>query len=423
MDACLTLPSGNSYLFDGASYGRWNVDGVCDASGVSVAENWRGLWGDRVDAGVYWGFGKAYFFRDGEFTRYDLDRDEADYVRPIAEGWQGLPASGIDAAVNWLNGKIYIFSGPNYWRWDIPLDRLDPDYPRAIAGAWNGLWPEGVDAGFYPGGRHAYFIRGQVVRTYDVLTDQVVAEGALAHLRLEALPVGLVAPTRGLSREQAAQLAIYLANEGRFSFKDAWTALRRGPDGKILSLDPTRNVTLEPARVGAVDLVNVIAPASTVCDNLDPRMLVALEKLSRWINAGTANVSAIRHLGIGHGQGASNDCHNQGRALDLAGLSGDWEGTAFTRMVKADWGLQPETTSGFRIDPAADPIGHDLFRRAYGFGTYECECRTGNAWPPTEIGDGGFVICPDYVADTPANQKLRRDHNDHIHMQVGPTHG
>jgi hypothetical protein len=77
------------------------------------------------------------------------------------------------------------------------------------------------------------------------------------------------------------------------------------------------------------------------------------------------------------------------------------------------------------LDRATDRLSHDLFRTAFRFGTFECECNgigAENKWPPKEIGDvGGFVIHPDYIDRPPPARQLRAAHTNHIHMQIGLT--
>jgi hypothetical protein len=191
----------------------------------------------------------------------------------------------------------------------------------------------------------------------------------------------------------------------------------------ISSPAPSARVVVKPAVINGVafHFANSAGPQSLL-DNVDQRMVVVLHRLTRWVNASEPDVPVIRHLGIGHGAGPPNDCHNQGRALDFSGLDGTSGGTPFKRDIQAHWG-NLSAPGPMRLDPTVDPLAHDLFRTVFGFGTYECECNgigDQNTWPPKEIGDrGGFVIHPDYV-DVPP-QVLRPAHQNHVHMQIGKT--
>ncbi len=153
-------------------------------------------------------------------------------------------------------------------------------------------------------------------------------------------------------------------------------------------------------------------------------MVVALYRLTRWLNASEPTVDVVKHMGIGHGIGPANDCHNQGRALDLSGLVGSTAGVAFTRSILTHWGNLPSNGAALRLDAATDPVAADLFLTAFRFGTMECECNgigTANRWPAKDIGDaGGFVIHPDYI-DPAGQNPLRPAHQNHIHMQLGAT--
>jgi hypothetical protein len=95
-------------------------------------------------------------------------------------------------------------------------------------------------------------------------------------------------------------------------------------------------------------------------------------------------------------------------------------------VVLRDWGSRPLVPgAAMRLDAAADPLAHNLFRIVHRFGTLECENNAigpSNSWPPKDIGDlGGFVIHPDYIDSPPPAQQLRPQHQDHVHMQIGPT--
>ncbi|MFD3996253.1 hemopexin repeat-containing protein [Streptomyces sp. NPDC058548] len=442
--SAVSWPNDKTYLFfDDDTYDRYDaVTGVREDSGLPVS-NWPGL-PRSPDAFVWWGAGKAYAFLDGTYVRYDNPTDgsadgvEAEYLPPhftLEQGWPGLPTgagggpdwrTGIDAAVNWGNGKLYLFKGDSYVRYDITADRVDPGYPRPLAGNWTGLSPDGVDAAAYPGGRFAYFFRGGQFQRFDVDADRVDASGPLdASFRLAPTPSGAVAPARVLTPGQANKLMADLIRRGLVTLKSP--AFVDGPSG-IVAPTPAQRVVVSPPTFGGIRYTNEIAPASAVIDNLDQRMLIALYRLTRWINSSAPDVAELFHLGIGHGGPNPKDCHNRGRALDLSGITGQLDGAAFTRSVKKHWGDLPRPLGvKVRIDPAVDPLGYGLFTTAFRFATFECEARAigpANKWPMPELGGTGFVIYPDYAPDAApdsANGRLRIAHQNHFHLQTGVT--
>lgn len=426
----LALPNGKAYLFQGTTYSRYDFrSGQVEAAGVATADNWTNLPSDAADAAMLWGFGKAYFFYGNEYLRYDIpsDRVDPDYLPPnarpqIAPNWVGLPAP-LDAVVNWANGKLYAFSGPNYYRYDITLQRVDPDYPRPIAGNWPGVWSAGIDDVLYQGGQYAYFFRGDSYVRYDVYNDASDPEQPLSGLTLDPVPSGMLAAARDLTLDQAREVMGYLIDHGKLALSPAQTPYK-GPWTAVTSPASTTHVVIQPPSLGGVTYENV-AGAATLIDNVDQRMVVALYRLGQWLNASEPTVEKILHLGIGHGNGPPNDCHNQGRALDFAGVVGTSQGTPFKKLILDDWGNRPPSATPLRLDPVADPLAYQQFLTAFRFGTFECECNgigAGNKWPPKNVGDpGGFVIYPDYVDVPGSGQTLRPDHQNHIHMQIGPT--
>jgi hypothetical protein len=325
--------------------------------------------------------------------------------------------------VNWGNGKVYFFHAGEYARYDITMDRTDDGYPKLIAGNWDGVWPDNIDAVLYQGGQMAYFFRGDEFRRFNLAANTVDQNGQIGSLMLESVPSGLWTPGRQLSNEQANSVMGYLIQNGKLGLSSTRTPYAGDWKTGITSPRPTTHVVVQPANINGVGFINDAGPAPVI-DNLDQRMIVVLYRLTLWLNASEPDVTIIRHLGIGHGRGPANDCHNQGRALDFSGLDGSTAGAAFDRKIQRDWGDRPVVAGvALRLDPAVDQLAHDLFRTTFRFGTFECECNgmgTANKWAPKEIGDtGGFVIYPDYI-DSPGDN-LRSQHQNHIHMQIGPT--
>jgi hypothetical protein len=428
--SALVLPNGKVYLFQGSVYSRYDFrTGVAEATGVPITGNWPNLPGNAADGALNWGFGKAYFFYGDEYLRYDVAGDtvDPDYLPPnvrpkIAPNWGGLPAP-LDALVNWGNGKLYGFAGAQYYRYDITLESVDPGYPLPIAGNWPGVWANGIDDVLYQWGRYAYFFKDDQYVRYDVYNDTSDPPQALGGLTLDPVPSGMIRAARDLTLDQAREVMGYLIDNGKLALSATQTRYN-GPWTAITSPATSTHVVIRPPSLDGITYENV-AGAAPVIDNLDQRMLVALYRLTRWLSASEPTVRKILHLGIGHGSGPPNDCHNQGRALDFAGVVGTSGGTAFTKMILADWGNLPPNPSGgpLRLNSGTDPLAYQLFLTAFRFGTFECECNgigAGNRWPAKNIGDaGGFVIHPDYVEVPP--QVLRPAHQNHIHMQVGPT--
>jgi hypothetical protein len=434
--SAVAWPNGKAYLFQDETYSRYNFStGTLEQSELSIQQNWPGLRPYRPDALVYWGFGKAYAFYGDAYVRYNLGTDggsegaDPEYLPPntpvkIAGNWAGLWADRVDAAVNWGNGKMYFFRDDQYMRYDITFDRVDEGYPRPLS-LWGGVWPDRIDAVLYQGGRYAYFFKGEEFRRYHVVADTVDQAGHISSLVLDPVPSGISTPARNLTLADANLVMGYLIEHELLSLSETRTPYVGSWQAGISSPRPTTHVVVQPATINSVAFLYRDDTSAVLIDNVDQRMLIALYRLTRWLNASEPEVNVIRHLGIGHGSGPPNDCHNQGRALDLSGLEGQSLSASFRRSVAPDWGDRPVVAGiPLRLDPSVDRLAHNLFLTALKFGRFECECNglgPANRWPPKEIGEvGGYVIHPDYV-DAPTGPQLRPRHRDHIHMQIGPT--
>lgn len=155
--------------------------------------------------------------------------------------------------------------------------------------------------------------------------------------------------------------------------------------------------------------------ARSQIDNLDPRFGVYLVRLDQLL--AKMGVDTLLDLGITHGGSNLQDVHNQGRAIDLAGV----RGPSIDLSVLHDWGEMPNMGSGYRL-VEGDP-GFALFRALYEFGVLEgsdrsCDSKPRPEGPPSDIGFGSCLITPDHPS--PA---LHRTHQNHMHMQVGRTFG
>ncbi|MER5388882.1 hemopexin repeat-containing protein [Saccharopolyspora sp. NPDC002686] len=415
----ITLPNNKSYLFfDDDTYHRYDaVTGVREQTNLSVPDNWTGL-ARTPDAFFWWGAGKAYAFTGATYVRYDMpsDRIDPEYLPPnppfaLAGNWKGLPSAwtaGVDTALNLGNGKVFFFKDDQYIRYDITADSVDPGYPLSTADQWHGMFPRDLTAALHPGGRYAYIFRDGRYQRYDLDADVVDEEDTLPPA-FDPSPPGGVAPARLLTPDQANSLTLDLIARGKVALRGSSTPA------------VGQRLIVEPPSIDGIRYTNQINPAAGFIDNVDQRMLIALYRLTKWINASAPDVTELLHLGIGHGSGPPNDCHNQGRALDLSGISGTLDGVAFRKSILTDWGKLPALPgSNVRISPSVDALAFQLFSTAFRYATYECEANgigSANRWPMPDLGGSGFVIYPDYGGDI----ALKLAHQNHIHMQVGKT--
>lgn len=127
--------------------------------------------GQKLSDVVRWNNGKAYLFYDtGQYVRFDIASDKADpgYPKPIANNWLGIWENKIDAALTWIDGKVYFFKGSQYIRYDMAKDQADEGYPADISKFWHGLWDRDIDSAVMWNDGYAYFFKGDKVMKYEV---------------------------------------------------------------------------------------------------------------------------------------------------------------------------------------------------------------------------------------------------------------
>jgi hypothetical protein len=291
-------------------------------------------------------------------------------------------------------------------------------------------------------GKFSQFHFGMLLWRPATGVDLIQSGDPMGCLALLPTPAAFSKPARDLTRREARDIVVFLIGRGSFKLK-SWTPLQLDRFCKVISPRPETRVAIEPAVIAGVRFKDDVHPGSNVLDNLDLRMVVALHRLASHLK-GSFGVTEIRHKGIGHGVGGADDCHNTGRALDLSGLAGEVPFPLsipgvfgpYALDVQADWGNQPVPVGGgpnshtwpanfqdtsFRLSPILNPVGFFLFKAIYDFAVTEfadnSESPNGNTLPPTQLGkESVFIIHPDHHSPG-----LRPPHQNHMHMQVGPT--
>ena len=250
--------------------------------------------------------------------------------------------------------------------------------------------------------------------TWKVGAGALAALAALLLVR-RAVSGGADKPARQLTLAEAQDLMQKYANAGVISIYDDGSGRidhRMSIGSTVAGVDHNYLTSVgDNSRITHRDRI----------DNLDPRFGVYLVRLSQLMRA--MGVDEMLDAGITHGGSNPNDVHNQGRAIDVVGLRND-RGDLDLNVLR-DWGNKPDAGSGNYRLQSGDP-GWALFQAIYRFAAVEGSDRSEKVGPdadnnglrPTEIGESGYILTPDHP-----NAKLRADHKNHMHLQLGRTQG
>ncbi len=246
-------------------------------------------------------------------------------------------------------------------------------------------------------------------------------------------------PARAMSKEHAFAELERLAEDDLIRFDGPASPALVGFAG----FDPPSGRPL-PGSLAGVVIRHGDTPATP--QHLDPRNALALVRFCRFLSA-NFGVTQLHTLGI-NGRGThSDDCHGQGRAVDLAGVTMPVGDVSRRITVAAHWGtVETAVTPGgtwprgtgsrvrYRLDePDASPLGDpdgdlfvaDFFRSVYDFAAGEWQDCSDSPDPATAIsgiGDPSFILHPDHPDDHPLPATTgRAAHIDHIHFQIGKS--
>ncbi|HLO60189.1 MAG TPA: papain-like cysteine protease family protein [Bacteroidales bacterium] len=282
--------------------------------------------------------------------------------------------------------------------------------------------------------------------TYYAFGQTVLSDADLNNYLSDALPVRTLTLTRArdilqtLAANSSSGITLdappFNASLKVSSTRKWMKKIKDQPDQEVTEThDVPRTYTVKPSVINGVEIKYMNTATGGILlpnlNNLDPRMVVFLYKFTKWLK-NTYGVDTLYHMGIGHGSGAQFDCHNTGRALDLGGLKGTYNGTAFEVFVQRDWGSKPAKINGGKIYyrlSSSDGFGYTLFKEVHRYivtqmsdtSNYYEAAKTGSDLDARVIQDGvaipsSFIIHPDHP-----DASLRSAHSNHFHCQVGTT--
>jgi len=175
-------------------------------------------------------------------------------------------------------------------------------------------------------------------------------------------------------------------------------------------------VYLQPPVIAGVPFV-IVNPNTGLPSAMLPRVgglnlifVVLLQRLAAMLKRDW-RATQIYYGGFGAGGG---QCHRDGRAIDFYGAL---TGSHGQFMVKRDWGDAPiRLPDGsevftwpagvpvkYRLDTGSNPAGRAFFKDVWDLATEEAR-------------PGGYICHPDHP-----NPGLRKDHQNHMHFQIGTT--
>ncbi|MGZ3754663.1 MAG: hypothetical protein ACXVAY_15495 [Mucilaginibacter sp.] len=255
-------------------------------------------------------------------------------------------------------------------------------------------------------------------------------------------------PVRMLTVSQALQIVNYLITQSSPALqidggKVDQTNMTTMFTGNGVTQKIVKAYRIKPDVINGIQFKYLTSDTATkvigFIDNVDPRMIVFLFKLTRWLKdtwgpANSVTVTEVHHIGIGHGNPDHLfDCHNTGRAMDLGGIAGTkGDSSAFTLSILNDWGKKPPVAAAgaqcFRL-AATNGLIYNFARDFDAYAMQQCQDKSQGRDPKTSDTElqqrmfatgqptvRSFILHPDYPDPT-----LRSAHQNHFHVQISTT--
>jgi hypothetical protein len=255
----------------------------------------------------------------------------------------------------------------------------------------------------------------------------------------QAAPIGATLKARELSEQQAFDLLMHYVARGEIEIDEQ---IQLDASGKIVQPRPGQQLRVR-TRMAGVDYLQAASGSAAFASARQPKVFypvpafaIVLYRLAKRLGEGYYRVSSIVWGGIGAGhKGKKLNCHQVGTCVDIYG--------AHTRFgpidVYRDWGRRPvyltdgkrrtspanddegdywgkETNTYYRLRAQDTGMAYYFFSELYDF-AFDQTTTGANDVPQLrefQPSGRGYIIHPDYKS-----VGLRRDHEQHIHFQLG----